>query len=117
MSALFVHPQGALPADKSIAFYRQNGGIRVVISPRNMELGLRFDIPQERMTELMNAVIGVVMGDRFCVDGTMEDGTTLQGDAQNAPFKIFDILKQRHINTIYQTRVHAEAVCRVLNGD
>lgn len=117
MTAVFSHPEKPTTHEACIEFHSERGQMRVIIREANLEGALRFDIPKNRLVELMMVLIDEAMGERFCVDGTMDDGLTLQGDGMNPPFKIFDILKQRHIHTQYETRAHAYAVCQVLNGE
>ena len=48
------------------------------------------------------------MGTRYTVDGTAPDGT-LQGDGEMAPFRVFDVLRQRHLMLVHSTREEAAA--------
>lgn len=51
--------------------------------------------------------------DRFCVDGTTEDGT-LQGDGERAPFFVFSPPLQRNVAGPYPTRQIAEVAVETL---
>lgn len=53
---------------------------------------------------------------QLCVDGTDEYGN-FAGDAQNAPFVVFDIDRQENIDGPYKTRAQAEvALGNILLG-